>query len=245
VGRRILKEQWDKYTEKYLALNIKEQSLILLAGIIVFSMVIFTYAIEGSLALTTMKNKQRIQLTSENSATGKKIIKLDNTLVKDPNIAVNKKINEYQDQLLKVDGRLLKLTSDLIDPIEMRQALLELLKLEKGVKLLSFKAMPVQPLWLNDADKKNNTANSGGTGANKESETANSGSTNVVGLYRHGIQLVLQGQYFQLRDYLLQLEDLSWTFFWQKFYYTAEGYPLNVLEIEIYSLSTSSDFIGV
>ena len=226
-----MKEQWDNYKEKYLALKIKEQSLVLLAGIIIFSMVIFTYAIEENLALTTMKNKQRIQLTSENSATGKKIIKLDNTLVKDPNIAVNKKINQFQDQLLKVDGRLLKLTSDLIDPIEMRQALLELLKLEKGVEILSFKAMPVQPLWLNNADEENKTAYSDGT--------------NVVGLYRHGIQLVLQGQYFQLRDYLLQLEDLSWTFFWQKFYYTAESYPLNILEIEIYSLSTSSDFIGV
>ena len=64
-------------------------------------------------------------------------------------------------------------------------------------------------------------------------------------LYRHGIKIKLQGQYFQLKDYLMQLENLSWKFFWQEFDYQLKAYPVSQLEIEIYSLSTAQEFIGV
>ena len=229
-----MKAQWDNYSERYLGLNIREQCLLPLAGIVVFSMTIFTYFVEDTLVETTTKNKEQIQLIATNSATAQKIMKLNNTLVKDPNIAVNKKINEYKDKLLQVDGRLLKLTSDLIDPIEMRHALLELLKVNNGVKLISFTAKPVEPLWLNQA-----------AGNEGESDVIGSDYPAVLGLYRHSIRLTLRGQYFDLRDYLLQLENLSWTFFWHKFNYTLAVHPLSDLEIEIYSLSTNPDFIGV
>ena len=229
-----MKKQWDNYSEKYLVLNIREKCLVPLAGIVIFSMTIFSYFIEDNLVATAKKNKAYTQLISRNSVAAKKIIKLNNVLAKDPNITVNKKINEYQNKLLQVDGRLLKMTSDLIDPIEMRHALLELLKVNNGVQLISFTARPVEPLWLN-------------RDANKRGETNVRGSyvPAVSGLYRHSIQLRLTGQYFDLRDYLLQLENLSWTFFWQRFYYDAEQFPLSSLEIEIYSLSTNPDFIGV
>jgi MSHA biogenesis protein MshJ len=55
----------------------------------------------------------------------------------------------------------------------------------------------------------------------------------------------LEGQYFDLRDYLSQIENLSWTFFWQRFDYQLGEYPVGQLSIEIYSLSTTSDFVGV
>ena len=42
-------------------------------------------------------------------------------------------------------------------------------------------------------------------------------SVSNINLYRHGIKITLSGRYFELRDYLLQLEQLSWKFFWQEF----------------------------
>ena len=64
-------------------------------------------------------------------------------------------------------------------------------------------------------------------------------------LYRHAIKIKLSGSYFQLRDYLIQLESLSWKFFWQEFNYQLKEYPVSELEIEMYSLSTKREFIGV
>ena len=234
-----MKEQWNIYSEKYLALNTRDQWILLITGLVVFGMMIFTNFVEVNLASKVKQNKQRIQLASANSAMAKKIIKLDNTLVVDPNIAINKQISVYKKKLLKVDERLLKLTSDLIDPIEMRHALLELLKLEKSVKLVSFQAMPVQAIWLH------NSIDDESFRVKDEAGVSSLDKPVSLGLYRHSIQLTLKGQYFDLRDYLSQLENLSWTFFWQKFDYQLVEYPLGELSIEIYSLSTTPEFVGV
>jgi MSHA biogenesis protein MshJ len=230
-----LKIQWDKYSKQYLTLSARDQWLLFITGMVVLGMAFFTFFVEENLAAKAKKNKERIQLTSVNSVMAKKIIKLDNTLVIDPNITINKQINTHKKKLLEVDERLFKLTSDLINPIEMRHALLELLKLEKSVKLVTFQAMPVQAIWL-DKSVKNEPFD----------EKISSSDTPVsLGLYRHSILLVLEGQYFDLRDYLSQIENLSWTFFWQRFDYQLVEYPVGRLSIEIYSLSTTPDFLGV
>jgi MSHA biogenesis protein MshJ len=135
------------------------------------------------------------------------------------------------------DTKLLELTSDLINPIQMRHALIELLKIEKGVSLISFEAIEAQPLLMPKMITKKEQ---------EEKVTIKPVTTEQpFGLYRHGIRLKLRGNYFQLRNYLTQLEGLSWTFFWQQFHYQLLEHPKSELEIEIYSLSTKREFIGV
>ena len=161
----------------------------------------------------------------------------EQALRSDPNAAIRQQVLTYENKLTKVDTELLTLTSELIDPIQMRHALLELLKVKKGVSLLSFQLVGAESVVTStvnqDADR---------TKSNEADLTDNAPS---LSLYRHGIKLKLKGNYFQLRDYLTQLEEMSWTFFWQKFDYKLQEYPISELEIEMYSLSTKKEFIGV
>jgi len=129
----------------------------------------------------------------------------------------------------------LTLTTDLISPVQMRYALLDLLKLEKGLSLLSFELLGAQPLL----DLTNNATADGK--AHSLLETNNS----TLNLYRHGIKIKLSGRYFDLRDYLSQLEKLPWKFFWQDFNFKLTEYPNSELEIEMYSLGTKQEFVGV
>jgi MSHA biogenesis protein MshJ len=133
----------------------------------------------------------------------------------------------------------------------MRKALLELLKIEKGVTLLSFELIGAEPL-LDETELKSNV----------DLETKKMADTAIVysaaqesdeqrdydlgtNLYRHGIKITLSGSYFDLRDYLLQLEQLSWKFFWQEFDLKVTEHPMNELSIEIYSLGSKEAFVGV
>jgi MSHA biogenesis protein MshJ len=52
----------------------------------------------------------------------------------------------------------------------------------------------------------------------------NQADTKASGLnfYKHIMKIKLSGQYFQLRNYLAQLEQLSWTFFLARFSLTSE-----------------------
>ena len=66
-----------------------------------------------------------------------------------------------------------------------------------------------------------------------------------VGLYRHGVALVFEGNYFDIQQYLEKLESLPWHFYWKKFDYSVAEYPTASVELEIYTLSTNKAFIGV
>ena len=122
----------------------------------------------------------------------------------------------------------------------MRYALIKLLKLQKGVKLLSFEVLPASPVTKTNLGNNHDLAQQDTVTA-----SANQAQEKQLRLYRHAIKIKLQGQYFQLKDYLTQLESLSWKFFWQEFDYKLKAYPVSELEVEIYSLSTAQEFIGV
>ena len=66
-----------------------------------------------------------------------------------------------------------------------------------------------------------------------------------VDLYQHGIQLRFTGNYFAARDFVFAVEDLGWRLYWNELEYTVNGYPEAEVMIELFTLSTSEEFISV
>ena len=156
-------------------------------------------------------------------------------LKQDPDKGTAKRIFQLEAKLAEIDSQLVHLTTDLISPSEMREALLKLLKLEPGVSLLSFELTGAKPLL--DLTK--------AQGSPTKKRLAPTAEQLGLNLYKHGIKIKLSGQYFQLRNYLQQLEQLNWKFFWQDFQFEVTKYPLSEVEITIYSLGLNKEFIGV
>lgn len=230
---------WRTYTDKFLAISQREQMLILATGLVIVVFGLFNVVIDGQMTEMSAQKKQISQLSSTNHSMKNSLNELQRTLAQDPNTALKQQIAQYEQKLAKVDAELLTLTSDLIDPVQMRHALIELLKVQKGVSLVSFQLVGAQPIAIQQLSTEKNSS------AVDEKQLGNEQQQPSLGLYRHGIKLKLTGNYFQLRDYLTQLESLSWKFFWQEFNYQMTEYPLSELEIEMYSLSTKREFIGV
>jgi MSHA biogenesis protein MshJ len=236
-----MNKQWQEYSEKYLLLTIREQYLILLTGLVIVFFIPFYTFIDAKIIENRRSSQEIMRLQSSNQSLKISTLEMQAALKRDPNLDTRNKIAQYEAKLAKVDEKLLALTSELISPVQMRYALLDLLKLEKGVSLLSFELLGAQPLISNQtpSDKMSDTA--------KEQKAAIENIESPVGLnlYRHGIKIKLSGSYFELQNYLLQLENLSWKFFWQDFNYELKKYPKSELEIEMYSLGTKKEFVGV
>jgi MSHA biogenesis protein MshJ len=236
-----MNQQWQEGCENFLKLTIREQVLILITGLVALFFILFYVFIDDKMASNTIESKKVVQLSSSNQSLKISVLELQAALQGDPNEETSKKITQYEAKLAKVDTGLLTLTRDLISPVQMRYALLDLLKLDKGVSLLSFELRGVKPLLFTSPSK--TVLDS----ASKSSEASiNSNETSAgINLYRHGIKIKLSGRYFDLRDYLTQLEKLPWKLFWQDFNFTLKEYPNSELEIEMYSLGTQKEFVGV
>jgi len=230
-----MNKQWQEYSDKYLALTIREQYLIFLTGLVAILFIAFYLFIDAKVIANKKSATQIVRLQSSIQSLKNSTIEMQTALQRDPNEDTRNKIAQYEAKLAKVDEKLLSLTSDLISPVQMRYALLDLLKLEKGVSLLSFELLGAQPLL---EEPENTTADGN---VSSQLDTNNS----QLNLYRHGIKIKLSGSYFDLQSYLSQLENLSWKFFWQDFNFQLTEYPKSELEIEMYSLGTKKEFVGV
>lgn len=236
--------QWQVYSEKFSNTSNREKYLIIATGLVAIIFILYSLFIDAPMQRISQLNKQIVQTQQSNQNNIDSIAMFEQALSEDPNLALKRELAQYQTKLGEIDEKLLRLTSDLIDPIQMRHALIKLLKLQKGVKMLSFEVLPAVPVTkpkaTSDVEQVSQTSLDDKVNSNK-----NDADASQLRLYRHGIKIKLQGQYFQLREYLQQLEGLSWKFFWQEFDYQLKTYPVSELEVEIYSLSTAQEFIGV
>ncbi|TYK67138.1 hypothetical protein [Colwellia echini] len=230
-----MKQQWQNYSDRFLQLTSREQFLVLITGLVAIFFISSYLFIDEKSTKSLNFEKQSKSMRSSIKTLNYSIEQYQAALQLDPNTDTLKQIEQLETKLDNLDSQLVLLTTELISPTEMREALLKLLKLEPGVSLSSFELIGAKPLLEIAAA----TANS------QEVNTMPSSEQLGLNLYKHGIKLKLSGEYFQLRNYLQQLEQLKWKFFWQDFQLQVTEYPLNEVEVIIYSLGLNKEFIGV
>ncbi len=228
---------WQEYSDKFSALTPREQYIIFGAAMFLTVYLMFTLVIEGNLISIKQDKAKVVTLTASNNTAERTIVMYEDALKDDPNAAINEQISRAKAALGEVDKELLTLTSELINPIQMRAALIDLLSLESGVSLMAFEVLAPNAIYANTKVSEDLSADQ------DKADTPTSAPT--VGLYQHGIKLKLKGRYGALQAYLQRLEGLRWKFFWQQFELNVVEYPNNELSVTLYSLSTQREFLGV
>jgi MSHA biogenesis protein MshJ len=229
-----MKKIWFDYSQKFITLSSREQILLLLSGLALIFFIMSFLFIDQQQAQANNFDKQIETMRKGNSTLDILIKDYQIAIARDTDLETNKTIEQLNVELNEIDNKLSRLNKDLISPNQMRTALIKLLALEPGVSLLSFELIAAQPLLKSDTDNLLKIS--------KKQVTSGNVSLNV---YKHVMKIKLSGEYFQLRNYLAQLEQLNWTFFWQDFHLEVKEYPLNEVDITIYSLGANKEFVGV
>jgi MSHA biogenesis protein MshJ len=201
-----MKQLWFDYNQKFLQLSSREQILLLLSGLaVIFFFVSFVF-IEQQQANMIKFDKQIQTMRSDNSNLDIIINDYKLALARNTDLETQQNIEQLNVQLSEIDNKFSLLNKNLISPKQMRTALIKLLALEPGVSLLSFELMEAEPILKSDPKL-------------MPKIVANQANNKASGLnfYKHVMKIKLSGQYFQLRNYLAQLEQLNWTFFLARF----------------------------
>ncbi|WP_371376616.1 hypothetical protein [Thalassotalea aquiviva] len=219
-----MNEWWLLQSERFSALSRKDKYSVLIMGIAVVIVLFYFVSYQSFLSKKTSVQEQIAFQQSDNEQLQGDLTNALERLEQNPNNPVSQQIEQQQRQLDKLDYQLLALTTDLMSPKNMRKALVQILALKPGVKLLSLNALPVEQLTVE--------------------QLAPVDATSPI-LYRHSLDITLEGRYFQLRDYLEMVEGLPWRLQWQNFEYQVIAYPKAKLQLRLYSLSSNKEFIGV
>lgn len=135
------------------------------------------------------------------------------------------KITDFDTQIsARLKGR--------VAPEEMLTLLNDVLKKNQALELLQIRNIPAELFISKQSGQKKNTET-------KELDPE------LVGIYRHSMELELQGSYLDILDYLQQLETLKWKIFWDEVKMDVQEYPIVKVYIKVHTFSLKDGWLGV
>jgi len=227
-------ERWRELAARYDALAPRERVLVLVAALVALILVFDTLALEPLAArkrrLTQQLTEARQGLTAvESEIQARKA-------VADPEAMRRSYRLSLRQQLADIDSDMQGVQRGVVPPERMAKLLEEMLARSRGLQLVSLRTLPVQRF---DTPGAAPAARGDGKGA----RAAPGGPERAV--YQHGYEIVLQGSYADLHDYLARLEQLPWRMFWGRISVNTEEYPRLRATLTVQTLSLNKAWLIV
>ena len=225
-----MKRLWLVLVARLDALAQRERIAVFVAGALTVVALVYVAGIEPALLRSRMlaaRSVDQERLLATAQAQQRELLQ---TLSQDPDAALRLQIAQKQEQVADIDARLAGLQRTLVSPDRMPGVLRELIGQEQGVRLVSLRNLPATPL----------IAAPEGNAAAAVSAPAVTGRN----VYRHGVEVVLEGNYLDLLAYVARLERQPWQVFWGRTVLSAD-YPTVVVSLTLYTLSLDKAWLTV
>ena len=237
-------QQWLQLTNKIDALTLRERGIMLA---VISLAIIFLF---NGLLIEPQYVKQKIlsdkikQAQAQIEASRVEIAQRLSSINVDPDAELKKRIASAEQQLQQIDGGLQELQKNLVRPEKMTALLENILKRNHKLQLLSLKNLPV----INVIDEMEDTASLGSkivAAANAVTGT-NVPEQNIHGaIYKHEVEIVLQGSYLDMLSYMRELESLPEQVYWNKGKLTVIEYPKASLTLSLFTLSLDKKWLNL
>ena len=242
--KQQLLQQWIKLSTKLDAMTLRERAMVFLAAVAAILFLIYAMSVEPLLAkqklLQTQIKQQQNQIAGIDTEIGFKA----QGFTVDPDAAVRAKLKAVQADIDSASAGLMAVQKGLVAPDKIAPLLEHLLRGNGKLRLMSMKTLPVTGM--------NEVALPQAPAAAPAAVAANVGATPAGAppapkprelLYRHGVEIVLQGSYLDMVNYMDALESLPVQLFWGKARLDAQQYPNSRLTLTLYTLSLDSKWM--
>lgn len=129
-----------------------------------------------------------------------------------------KHVKQLQDAVDRLKLQLDAGEKKFVPPQLMAAALRDMLQQHGNLKLVKLETLPSKPFGNDD--------------------------NQPIWIYRHTLELTVQGDFFSTLDYLKALETLPWRVHWNSIDYRVDQYPIAQTRIQVYTLSFDKDWLG-
>lgn len=237
-----MKQQWQRLVLRIDALSLRERAIIFALSALVLITLVNTALLNPQYA----KQKQLTQRIKQDQLTTAgmqaQIQQKMTAHEVDPDTSNKEQLVRLQQQAEQMRAGLRDMEKGLVSPDKMSALLEDILKKNTGLRLVSLKTISASPLsdQLNPTEKSIAGIMTKVTGTGK-AETPQQGPAETV--YKHGVEIVVQGGYLDLMNYLLQLEAMPWHLFWSKARLNVDEYPQSTLTLTLFTLSLDKKWL--
>ena len=235
-----MKQAWEKLARRINQLSLRERGIIFIM-IMVIVVAFFNLALldplsakENTLSQKSLQMRGEIQLLQTETLV---LIKAwaDNP---DPNVSLQSRLMAIKKQLNKMNVLLQGKQQQFISPLEIPQVLKAILLQNNKLQLVSLSNFPTKPLIDSILTDETQLADQSGSSVQVQPDAE-------LQIFKHGVEIVVEGEYFDLLAYLDKLEKMPLQMFWDRVSLDANEYPYAVLTLTVYTLSLDKTWLKV
>jgi MSHA biogenesis protein MshJ len=231
-----IKTQWQRVADRVDAMSLRERTLIFFAIAIALIVLVNTLLIDPLLTRHKKLQQEITQTQEKTSAMLTQIQALVKTWNVDPDMALRSRLAQLREQSDQTGKTLENIQSGLVSPQRMPTLLNDILRHNRSLHLVALKTLPVKILGEPET-----TA----AGVAAQSALLQKPTTPEGVVYKHGVEITLEGSYLDLLRYLTEIEALPWHVFWGKADVDVEKYPKVTLTLRLYTLSMDKAWLAI
>lgn len=238
--KQQLLQQWVKLSTKLDAMTLRERAMVFMAVVAAILFLIYTVSIEPLLVKQKLLQTQIKQQQNQITGIDTEIAFKAQGFTVDPDAAVREQLKKVHEEIDTTSAGLMAVQKGLVAPDKIAPLLEHLLRGNGKLRLMSMKTLPVA--GMNEAVLPAQDAT-----AKPPPQPGTPPAPPVAKprelLYRHGVEIVLQGSYLDMVNYMDALESLPVQLFWGKARLDAPQYPNSRLTLTLYTLSLDSKWM--
>ena len=224
--------------------SLSERGLLFAAIVALLVLVLNQIFLHAASVKTTALTKQMI---ADQAATRKLRIeteKLARQVVVDPDADNKARLKLLAIEEATVQASISRQSKDLVAPDQMNNLLGQILARQGNLQLVSLTKLPILSV---------NTGMPGGPASKSVtavSVPAKPGTSTVVVpasnvVYKHGVEVVVQGGYPELMRYVTQLENLPQRVVWGNLKLRVDTFPKSTMSLTMYTLSLEKKWLNI
>jgi MSHA biogenesis protein MshJ len=227
---------WQTYAAKIDALSLRERAMVFIAMMAIVLYIPFVLFIEPAMTRQKALTAGMVQQQTDLQVVQLRIQALEKIQAA-PDAANLARRDDIKRRMSELDVTLKEINSGLVPAQGMNAMLQQVLSRNPRLQLVALRTLAVTPLI-----EKGDPAQKPDAATAKAADKPRESGRNV---FKHGVQITVQGSYADLYDYLLRLEKLSWRVFWSRASLNAGDYPRLTLTVTLYTLSLDKAWLEV
>ena len=235
-----MKQLWQRFRVKIDALSLRERVIVFIMAAVVLITLVNTLFLDRQTAiqqqlLAAMRQDEalivamraEIQQRAERSAA-------------DPDAENQARLKQLRAQIDEMQGGLREVQRKLVSPGMVSVVLEDILKQNQKIRLVSLRTLPPVSLLARAPQSTGLTEKQQVDGAAKLEQKEQGGE-----VFKHGVELKVEGSYQDLVAYLDALEKLKWQFFWGGAKLEVTEHPKTTLTLTLYTLSLERKWLNL
>ena len=240
-----MKQQWQQFALKFDALSVRERIMVfgasaaLLIFMVVYLVVNPQLAKRKALADTIAQRQQAV------AAIDAEMAQRMAAHAGDPNLQDRIRLERIRQQVQQMRHALQSTQNGLVAPERIVPMLQQLLKQQASLRLVSLATLPSGAMGQGGHVASKAAASASAAAPAGQSPADAEPAKAPAVLYRHGVEIVLRGNYLDMVNYMDAVEAMPSHVFWGKLNMQVEQYPNATLSLTLYTLSLDEKWIAL